>query len=203
MRWWMASCFIASWQIDGETTQTVTDFIFLNSKCSREIKRCLFLGRKAITNLDSVLKNRDITLLTKVPESKLWFFLQIWELDHKEGWAPKNWCFYTVLLEKTLESSLDFKEIKPVNPKGNHSWIFIGGTDAEIKAPILWAPDVKTWLIGKDPDTRQDWRQEEKGRQWRRWLSGITSSVDMHLSKLRREKDRETCCAAVCGVTKS
>ena len=129
--------------------------------------------------------------------------VQMWELDRKDAWALKNWCFWTVVLKKTLESPLNYKEIKPVNPKGNHSWIFIGGTDAEIKAPILWAPDVKTWLIGKDPDTRQDWRQEEKGRQWRRWLSGITSSVDMHLSKLRREKDRETCCAAVCGVTKS
>ena len=81
----------------------------------------------------------------------------------KEGWALKNWCFWTVVLEKTLESPLDCKEIKPVNPKGSHSWIFIGRTDAEVEAPILWPPDVKTWLIGKDPDAGQDWRWEEKG----------------------------------------
>ena len=85
-----------------------------------------------------------------------------WELDHKEGWAPKNWCFWTVMLEKTLESPLDCKEIKPVNPKGNQPWIFIGRTEAEAKASILWPPDVKSWLIGKDPDAGKDWRQEEK-----------------------------------------
>ena len=87
----------------------------------------------------------------------------MWELDHKEGWAPKNWCFWTVVLEKTLESPLDCKEIQPVNPKGNQSWIFIGRTDAEAEAPILWPPDVKSWLIWKDPDDEKDWRQEEKG----------------------------------------
>ena len=78
--------------------------------------------------------------------------IQVWELDHKEGWALKNWCFWTVVLEKTLESPLDWKEIKPVNPKGNQSWICTGGTDAEGEAPILWPPYVKNWLIGKDPD---------------------------------------------------
>ena len=86
--------------------------------------------------------------------------LQIWELDHKEGWALKNWCFWTVVLEKTLESPLDWKEIKSVNPKGNQPWIFIGRSGAE--ALILWSPDAKSWLIGKDPDAGQDWRQEEK-----------------------------------------
>ena len=90
----------------------------------------------------------------------------MWELDHKEGWAPKNWCFQTVVLEKTLESPLDSKKIKPVNPKGNQSWILIGRTDAE--APLLWPPDAKKWLIGKDsdagkdPDAGKDWRQKEK-----------------------------------------
>ena len=87
----------------------------------------------------------------------------IWELDHKESWVPKNLCFWTVVLEKTLESPLDSKEIKPVNPKGNQSWIFIGRTDAKAEAPILWPPDVKNWLIRKDPDAGKDWRQEEKG----------------------------------------
>ena len=87
-------------------------------------------------------------------------YVQMWELDHKEGWVPKNWCFQTVVLEKTLESPLDGKEIKPVNPKGNQPWIYIGRTDA--KAPILWLPDAKSWVIGKDPDAGKDWGQEEK-----------------------------------------
>ena len=88
----------------------------------------------------------------------------MWELDYKEGSAPKNWCFWAVVLEKTPESPLDFKEIKPVNPKGNQSWIFIRSTDAEAEAPMLWPPDVKNWLTGKDPDSGKDWRQEEKGK---------------------------------------
>ena len=87
----------------------------------------------------------------------------MWELDHKKGWALKNWCFQTVVLDKTLESPLDCKEIKPVNPKGNQPQIFIGRTDAEVEALILWPPDVKSWLIGKDPDAGKDWRQKEKG----------------------------------------
>jgi len=90
--------------------------------------------------------------------------LQIWEWDHKEGWAPKNWCFWIVVLEKTLESPFDSKEIKPVNLKGNQPWIFIERTDAEAETPILWPPDAKNQLIGKDPDAGKDWRQEEKGR---------------------------------------
>ena len=87
----------------------------------------------------------------------------MWELDYKQSWAPKNWCFWTVMLEKTLESPLDSKEIQPVNPQGNQSWIFIGRTDAEADAPTLWPPDAKNWLIWKDPDVGKDWRQEEKG----------------------------------------
>ena len=101
----------------------------------------------------------------------------MWELDYKEGWAPKNWCFWTVVLEKTLESSLDCKEIQPVHPKGDQSWIFIGRTDAEAETPLLWPPDVKSWSIGKDPDAGKDWRQEEKGTEdemvgWHHLLSG-------------------------------
>ena len=98
-------------------------------------------------------------------QSKLWFFQlswTMWDLDHKEGWAPKNWCFWIVVLEKTLQSPLDCKELKPVNPKGNQPWIFIGRTDVEAEAPILWLPDAKSQLIGKDPDAGKDWRQEEK-----------------------------------------
>ena len=102
----------------------------------------------------------------------------MWELDHKESWALKNWCFWTVVLEKTLESPLDCKEIKPVHPKGNQFWIFIGWTGAEAKIPIIWPPDVKKWLTGKAPDAGKDWRKEEKGTSeddmvgWHHWLDG-------------------------------
>ena len=132
-----------------------------------------------MTNLDSILKSRDITLLTKDLVKAMFFsssHVCMWELDHKDGWVPKNWCFLIVVLEKTLESPLDCKEIKPVNPKGNQPWIFIGRTDAE--APILWSPDSKNQLIGKDPDAGKDWRQKEKGAAedemvgWHHRLSG-------------------------------
>ena len=98
----------------------------------------------------------------------------MWELDYKESWAPKNWCFWTVVLEKTLESPLDWKEIQPVHPKGLQSWVFIGRTDVEAETPILWPPDVKSWLIGKDPDAGKDWGQEEKGmtEDEHHWLKG-------------------------------
>ena len=135
-----------------------------------------------MTYLDSILKSRDITLVmyNKGPSSQGYDFssshVWMWELYHKEGWVPKNWCFQIVMLEETLESPLDCKEIKPVNPKGNQSWIFIGRTDA--KAPILWPPDAKNWLIGKDPDAGKDWGWEEKGTTedemvgWHHWLDG-------------------------------
>ena len=130
-----------------------------------KLKRRLLLGRKALTNIDSILKSRDvITLPTNVfLVEALVFYVWMWELDYKESWAQKNWCFWTVVLEKTLESPMDCKEIKPVNPKGNQSWIFTGRTNAQAETPILWPPDVKNWLIGKDPDAGKDWRQEEKG----------------------------------------
>ena len=112
-------------------------------------------------SLDSILKSRH-HFADKGPSSQSYGFssshIQTWQLDHKEGWVPKNWCFQTVVLEKTLESPLDCKEIKPVNPKGNQPWICIGRTDAEAEAPILWPPDVKSWLTGKDPDPGKDWR---------------------------------------------
>ena len=132
---------------------------------SHEIKRCLLFGGKVMTNPHSILQSRDIS--NKGPSSQGYGFsygpVCMWELDCEEGWAPKNWCFWTVVLEKALESPLDCKEIQPVNPKGNQSWIFIGRTDAEAETPKLWPPNVKSWLIGKDPDAGKNWRQEEKG----------------------------------------
>ena len=135
--------------------------------CSHEIKRRLILGRKAMTNLDSILKSRNIILPDKGPFSQSCGFSSshewMWELDHKEGWTPKNWCYWTVVLQKTLESPLDWKEMKPVNPKGDQLWIFIRRTDAEAEASVLWPPDAKSGLIGKDPSAGKDWGQEEKG----------------------------------------
>ena len=137
--------------IYGETMETVTDFISGGSKitadgdCSCEIKRCLLLGRKVMTNLDSILKSRDITLPTKGLSSQSYDFSSThvwkWELDYKESWAPKYWSFWTVVLQKTLESPLDCKEIQPVHPKGNQSWLFTGRTDVEGETPVLLA----TW----------------------------------------------------------
>ena len=168
----MASVPITSWGIDGETVETVVDFIFGGSRitadgdCSHEIKRCLLLGRKVMTNLDSIFKSTDITLSTKVCLVKAMVFssghVWMWELDNKESWALKNLCFWTVVLEKALESPLDCEEIQPILPKGNQSWILIRKTDAEVETPILWSPDV-SWLIGKDPDAGKDWVQEQKG----------------------------------------
>jgi len=184
----MASSPSTSWQIDGKTVETVADFIFLGSKitadgdCSHEIKRCLLLGRKVMTNLDGILKSRDITLPTKVRLVKAVVSLVVmygWELDYKESWSLKNGCFWTLLLEKTLESPLDCKEFQPVHPKWDQSWVFIGRTDVEAETPILWLPDVKSWLIGKDPDAGKDWRQEENGTtedemvRWHHWLNEL------------------------------
>ena len=168
----MASSPITSWQTDGETMETVTDFLYLGSKitvdsdCSHEIKRGWLLGRKAMTNLDSVLKSRDITLPTKLRIVKAMLFPVVrygCELDHKEGWALKNWCFWTLALEKALQSPLDCKEIQSVNPKGNKPWLFTGMTNTKAEVSILQPHDVKSFLIGKDPDTVKDWGQEEKG----------------------------------------
>ena len=184
----MASGPITSWQIDGETVETVADFIFLGSKItangdySHEIKWHLLLGKKVMTNLDSILKSRDITLSTNVHLVKAMVFPVV--IYGCENWTIKEAehrridAFELVVLEKTLESPLDFKEIQPVHPKGDQSWVFIGRTDVEAETPVLWPSDAKSWLIGKDPGAGKDWGQEEKGRtedemvEWHNWLDG-------------------------------
>ena len=168
--------------------ETVRDFVFLGSKItadadySHEIKRHLLLGRKAMTNLDSILKSIGITVPTKVCLVKAIVFAVV--MYGYESWTVKKAehqridAFELLVLEKTLESPLDCKEIQPVHPKGNQSWIFLGRTDAEAEAPVLWPPNAKNWLIRKDPDAGQDWRQEEKGTTegeivgWRHRLDG-------------------------------
>ena len=135
-----------------------------------------------MTNLDQHIEKQRYYFANKVLYSQSYGFssshVRMWELDHKEGWVPKNWCFWTVVLEKTLESPLDCKEIKPVNIKGNKFWIFFGRTDTEAEAMILWSPDSKNQLFRKDTDDGTDWRQEEKGMTEDKCLNGITNSVD-------------------------
>ena len=153
-----------------ETVETVTDFIFLGSKitadgdCSHEIKRRLLLGKKDDQPKQHIKKQRHY-FVNKGPSNQSYGFprshVWMWELDYKESWVQKNWCFWSVVLEKTLETTLDCKEIQPVHSKGDQSWVFIGRTDVEAETPILWPPDEKSWLIWKDPDVGKDWRQEE------------------------------------------
>ena len=181
----MASGPITSWEIDGETVETVSDFIFVGSKitadgdCSHEIKICL---KESYDQPKQFIKKQRHYFANKGPSSQGYGFFSghvcMWELDCEESWALKNWYFWTVVLEETLESPLDCKEIQLVHSKGDQSWVFLGRTDAKAETPILWPPHAKSWLIGKDSDAQRDWGQEEKGTTedemagWHHWLHG-------------------------------
>ena len=176
-----------SWGNNGNSERLY--FLGLQNHCRWWLQpwnqKILVPWKKSYTSLDSILKSRDITLPTEVHLVKAVVFssshVWMWELDYKESWALKNWCFWTVVLEKTLESPLDCKEIQPVHSKGDQSWVFIGRSDVEAEIPMFWPPDVKSWLIWKDPDAGKDWGQEEKGSTqdevigWHHQLNGHES----------------------------
>ena len=186
----------------GKGVELVTDFLFLDSKitmdgdCSHEIRRQLLLGRKPMTNLGGVLKSRDIILPTKVHQGYglLSGHIWLWELDRKEGRMPNNWCLWAVVLEKTPESPLDSKEIKPINLQGNQPWMLIGRTDAE--APILWPPGAKDWLIGKD----SGWERFKAGgegdnRKWDSWMPSLTQWTWIWALGDSEEQGSLVCCS--------
>ena len=179
--------------IYGERVETVADFILGGSKittdgdCSHEIKRRLLLARKVMTNLGSVLKKKAHYFASKGPSSQSYGFssshVWMWELDYRENWMVKNWCFWTVVLEKTLESPLDCKEIQPVHPKGNQSWIFIGKTDVEAETPILCHLMSTTDSLEKTLTLGKIEGRSRRGQQRLRCLDGFIDSMDMSLSK--------------------
>ena len=176
-------CRTGAWLLDHQETP-LFDHFWIGFYCCWVLEFSTYSRwRKVMTNLDSIhIKKQRHYVVNKGPTSQGYGFssshVWMWELDYEESWAPKNWCFWTVVLEKTLESPLDCKEIQPVHPKGDKSWVFIGRNDAEADTPILWPPDEKSWLIWKDPDAGKDWGQEEKGTTedkmvgWHHWLDG-------------------------------
>ena len=190
----MASSPITSQLIDGETVETVTDFVFLGSKITADVdyshETPIAPWKKSYDQTSQHIKKQKHYFANKSLSSQGYAFsssqgyafssshVWLWELDYRESWVQKNWCFWIVVLEKTLESPLDCKEIQPVHPKGGESWVFIGRTDVEAETAILWPSDVKDGLICKDPDAGKYWRQEEKGTTenemvgWHDWLNG-------------------------------
>ena len=162
----------------------LSDFILRGSQitadgdCSHEIKRHSLLGRKVMTNLDSIFKSRDINFANKGPSSQGYGFSighgWMWELDCEASWVPKNWCFWTAVWEKTLESPLDCKKIQPVHPEEDQSWVFIGRTDAKAETPMLWLPHAKSWLIGKDWCWEGLRAGERDDRGWDGWMASLT-----------------------------
>ena len=200
----MASGPITSWQIDGETGETVTDyFLGLQNHCRWWLQHCPW--KKSYDQPRQHIKKQR-HFANKGPSSQSYSFssshVWMWELDYKKSWAPKNWCFWTVVLEKTLESPLNCKRSNLAILKEISRGIFIGKTDAEDETPIIWLPDAKHWLTGKDSDAGKDKRQEEKGTV--KLLDGLTNLMDMNLSKFwQLVTDREAWRAAIHGVAKS
>ena len=182
----MASGSITSWQIDGETMETVADFILGAPKSLQMVIEAMKLKdtpwKESYDQPRQHIKKQRHSFVHKGPSSQGYGFssghVWMWELDYKESRVLKNWCFWTVALEKTLESLLDCKEIQPIHPEGNQSWVFIGRTDVEAETPVLWLPDAKSWFIWEDPDAGKVWRWEEKGTTgdemvgWHHWLDG-------------------------------
>ena len=188
----MASGPITSWQVDGETVETGFILGGLQNHCRWWLQpwnyKTLTPWKESDDQPRQHIKKQKHYFVNKGLSSQGYFFssghVWMWELDYRESWAQKNWCFWTVVLKKTLESPLACKEIWPVHPKGDKSWVFIGRTDVEAETPILWPPDAKSWLIWKDADAGKDWGQEEKGMTEDEMVDGITDSMDMSLNKL-------------------